>query len=166
LSSYVQPAIIGGVALGVLSALPVVNIANLCCCLWVICGGAVAVFVLQQRQGAVTPGEGAVVGLLAGVAGTFVYLLLAIPINLFMAPFQRQMMERLAELPNMPPWLRDLADRPPEPLPILLFLDFVIRLFVHSLFSTLGGVLGAMLFGRKAPPPAAERPRFDPEMFR
>ena len=34
-----QPALLGGLFIGVLSALPVVNTANLCCCLWVIVGG-------------------------------------------------------------------------------------------------------------------------------
>ena len=33
-----QPALYGGLFIGVLSALPLINIGN-CCCLWVIGGG-------------------------------------------------------------------------------------------------------------------------------
>ena len=37
--SYSQPAVIGGVIMGVLSALPIVSAGNVCCCLWVVVGG-------------------------------------------------------------------------------------------------------------------------------
>ena len=44
--------------MGALSALPFVNAGNLCCCLWVITGGVVASYLLQQNQSApLTPGE-------------------------------------------------------------------------------------------------------------
>ena len=33
-----QPALLGGVTIGVLSALPVINLAN-CCCAWILFGG-------------------------------------------------------------------------------------------------------------------------------
>ena len=34
-----QPALYGGLFIGVLSALPIINIGN-CCCLWVTAGGS------------------------------------------------------------------------------------------------------------------------------
>ena len=40
-SSRLQPALLGGVVIGVLSALPVINVAN-CCCAWILFGGALA----------------------------------------------------------------------------------------------------------------------------
>src|SRR5438132_13671198 len=90
-----QPALIGGLVLGVLSALPLVSAGNLCCCLWLVLGGAVAAYVLQQNQSApITPGDGAVVGLLAGVIGAFVYLIVSIPVAMLLAPFERRVFER------------------------------------------------------------------------
>ena len=38
--------------MGVLSALPLVAAGNLCCCLWVVSGGAIAAYLLQQNQSA------------------------------------------------------------------------------------------------------------------
>ncbi len=59
--------------MGVLSALPIISAGNLCCCLWVVSGGAVAAYILQQNQPTpLTPGDGAVIGLLAGIVGAFV----------------------------------------------------------------------------------------------
>ena len=39
-ASKVQPALLGGVVIGTLSALPVISMGNCLCCLWVILGGA------------------------------------------------------------------------------------------------------------------------------
>ena len=42
MNDRLQPAFWGGLFIGVLSALPLVNAGNCCCCLWVLCGGALA----------------------------------------------------------------------------------------------------------------------------
>ena len=39
-----QPALVGGLVMGVLTALPIISAGNLCCCLWVLSGGAVAAY--------------------------------------------------------------------------------------------------------------------------
>src|SRR5262249_3583139 len=112
--SFMQAALVGGLVGGLLSALPLVNAGNVCCCLWVVSGGIVAAYMLQQNQVApITPADGAVVGLLAGVAGAFVYLIVSIPINLFVGPMERLMLQRLSEtMGNMPPEFRQYATRP------------------------------------------------------
>ena len=96
-----------------LSALPLISGGNLCCCLWIVSGGVVAAYVLQQNQTApIAAGDGALVGLLAGVAGAFVYLIVSIPINLLVAPLEQRILQRLAEtMNNMPPEFREYATR-------------------------------------------------------
>ena len=149
-ASFAQPAFIGGLVGGVLSALPIIAGANLCCCLWVVSGGLVAAYVLQQNQAApIARADGALVGLLAGVAGALVYLVVSIPINLLVTPFERQMFQRLAEtMGNMPPQFQDYA-RASVVGPVRAILGFVIMLCVGVIFSTLGGLLGAVIFARK-----------------
>jgi len=59
--------------MGVLSALPVISAGNACCCLWVVSGGVVAAYLFQQNTSRpITPGDGAMVGLLAGFIGALV----------------------------------------------------------------------------------------------
>ena len=75
-------------AIGVLSALPVINLAN-CCCAWILFGGALAAYLMQQNHPEpIQIGDGAIVGLLAGLVGAFVWLIVSIPISMVMAPFQ------------------------------------------------------------------------------
>ena len=147
-----QPALIGGLVIGVLSALPIVSVGNLCCCLWVIGGGVVAVFLLQQGQLApITPGDGALTGLLAGIIGAVVYLVLAIPITAVVAPLQREMLSRMFEQWDAPPAYREYASGFGSSA-IGLFISFVAQLFAGAIFSTIGGLIGVAIFRKPLPP--------------
>jgi len=138
--------------MGVLSALPIVNFGN-CCCLWVLGGGAVAAYLLQQDNAApINLGDGALVGLLAGVFGAFVILVLSIPLTLILEPMTRQFVTGLLErMENVPPEIRDLAMRRGFTA-LRIAGQFVFWLVVGSIFSTLGGLVGAAIFQKKLPP--------------
>ena len=143
---------------GVLSALPIISVGNFCCCLWVVCGGAVAAYVLQQnQQTSITPGDGALAGLLAGVAGAFVYLVLSIPITLLMAPMERIMMERIIDSGRMPPEFREYAGTYMGGA-IKLAVGFFFMLVFGSMVAALGGVLGSLIFKKPAPPGTIDGP--------
>jgi len=157
---FVQPAVIGGLVLGVLSALPIVYLGNLCCCLWIISGGAVAAYVLQSNERApITPADGALAGLLAGLAGAAIHFVLSIPIDIIIGPWERKFGEQLLEMTNNPQ-MRDIVARSLEQSQnngiafIILRRLFVLplMLLVGSAFSTVGGVLGAMMFKKPALP--------------
>jgi hypothetical protein len=150
--------------MGLLSALPIVYFGNMCCCLWVVSGGLVAAYVLQQNQStAITPGDGALVGLLAGLAGAVMHFLISIPIDLLMAPFERAMAERLLEVSGeMPPWLAELLQQRSEVgigfIIASRIVVFMIMLCIGAIFSTLGGLLGAAIFKKETPPGTLDVP--------
>lgn len=147
-----QAVLIGGTFAGVLSALPLIELGNLCCCLWLVGGGGVASYLTQQAQAhPITPGDGAVVGFLAGVTGAFVSVLVAIPIQLLTAPFRDGMGDML-DLSDVPPEVIELMEQVSAGPGAIVF-GFVITLAAGMIFSTLGGLLGAILFRREAPPP-------------
>lgn len=150
-----QPALLGGVAIGVLSALPVINVAN-CCCAWILFGGALAAYLMQANHPEpIQIGDGAIVGLLAGLTGAFVWLIISVPVNMVMAPFQSQMAQRI---------LRDASDISPElrglfegmsggpAIGIGLIFGFFVMLVVSTTFGMLGGLFGALMFKKKQPP--------------
>jgi len=149
--------------LGVLSALPLVQIGNFCCCLWVICGGVVAAGFLQQSQSSpITTGEGAFVGFLAGILGTVIYVALSVPINALTAPYVHAVGERLLDSADFSPQFRAqfraFLENSDNPGTVLRIVASIAELFVITIFSTLGGLLGAVIFRKKAPPAVIDVP--------
>lgn len=151
-----QPVLIGALVTGVLSALPVISAGNFCCCLWVMGGGLVAAYVLQQSQDApITPSDGALTGFLAGILGAFIYVVVSVPIDLAIGPMEREMMRRLIENMRGAEGLRDYAGRAElMAAPVRAVIGFVTMLCVGAIFSTVGGLVGALVV-RKTPPPGA-----------
>jgi hypothetical protein len=149
-----QPALLGGVAIGVLSALPVINVAN-CCCAWILFGGAIAAYVMQQNHPEpIQIGDGAIAGLLAGVVGALVWLIVSIPINIALAPISRDMAQRmLATASELPPELRTIFEGASTggAVGIGTILFFFVMLVVSTLFGMLGGIFGALMFRKSAP---------------
>lgn len=149
-----QPALLGGAVLGVLSALPVVNLAN-CCCIWIVTGGVLAAWLMQQRHPLpVTAGDGAVVGLLAGLFGSLVWAILYVPIHAMTGSLQQRMVERAMEnAADLPPAVQQALEQAQAGGGGLLGLvaGFAFMLVVSAIFSTLGGLVGAMLVAREAP---------------
>ena len=150
-----QPALLGGVTIGVLSALPVINLAN-CCCAWILFGGALSAYLMQQNHPEpIQIGDGAIAGLLAGVIGAFVWVIVSVPISAMMAPFQSEMANRvLRDATEMAPELRgifeNLAGAPA--IGIGLIFGFFVMLCVSTVFGMLGGLFGALLFKKQQPP--------------
>ena len=150
-----QPALLGGVTIGVLSALPVINFAN-CCCAWILFGGALSAYLMQQNHPEpIQVGDGAIVGLLAGVIGAFVWIIVYVPIGMMMAPFQSEMANRaMRDAAEMAPELRGIFENL-SGAPVIgigLVLSFFVMLCVSTVFGMLGGLFGALLFKKQQPP--------------
>jgi hypothetical protein len=150
-----QPALLGGLFAGVLSALPFVNMAN-CCCLWLIAGGVMAAYLMQLNHPApISMANGALVGFLAGIFGAIITLLLDIPLRAFVLPLLPEMGTLRTRRSDLPPEVRE-ALRAIGPQAIAL-AGGVVFITISLLFSTLGGLFGALVF-RKASPPAEPPP--------
>jgi hypothetical protein len=151
------PVLLGGLFIGVLSALPIVSVAN-CCCLWIVGGGALTVRLAQQqdRYKPIGPGRGALLGLMAGVVGAFVWLIAALLLDVVIGPLQQRMLDEvLRGAQDMPPnardWLEGVASNSSSPFRFIAGVFF--QLF-GAAFAALGGVLGAIFFRRDGVPPA------------
>jgi hypothetical protein len=151
-----QPAVFGGLFIGVLSALPLINIAN-CCCLWVIGGGALAAYLMQQNYPyPVSAADGALVGLLAGVFGGILGALLSVPIEMMVGPVQQRMLERLIlSNPDVPEETRAMFENMAARGQSAVVFGFrlVFGALIGAIFGMLGGLLGVALFKKNEPPP-------------
>jgi hypothetical protein len=151
MSPRAQAILIGGAFLGVLSALPIVSIAN-CCCLWLVGGGAVTAYLIQQGQpDPISLSDGSVGGFLAGVFGAVVYTIVTIPVQMLTGPIQEEIAEALRGSADVPPDVVELFDQFSGAGPLATLVAFVVILLAGMVFSTLGGLLGAVVFRRNRP---------------
>jgi len=158
-SGRLQPALYGGLFIGVLSALPIVNMGNCCCCLWVVAGGALAVYLRQQNMPyAVNSSEGALMGLLAGLIGGVIAALISIPMMAMMGPFQQRMIEQIINSrADIPEESRDMIEKMMQRSAGMGVAAFAFGLVWHvvvgTVFGMLGGLLGVAIFKKELPPP-------------
>jgi hypothetical protein len=154
-----QPALYAGIAIGVLSALPVINLGNCVCCMWVVGGGALAVYLMQQNHSyPVTSADGALVGLMAGALGGIISVLLSIPLMMAMGPMQQRIIERIADNPDIPEQtrtlIRSMGMNAAMGGAIAARLVFgILGACIDAVFGLLGGLLGVALFKKKDLPP-------------
>ena len=159
--ALLKPALWGALVIGVLSGLPLVSTGNCCCCLWIVSGGMLAAYLLQNSTPTpIALGDGALVGLLAGLMSSVVNLVVSVPMNMLVGPVQQRLLQRLIESqPDMPDNLRQAFDNVGGGAVSVLTiaLGFLMSLILGAVFATLGGLLGAFFFKKKdvpaQPPP-------------
>ena len=164
-SGRLQPALLGGVFIGVMSALPIINAGNCCCCLWVLAGGALAVYLYQQNSPVSVPAaEGALLGLLAGLIGGIIWVVLSIPIQMLLGPMQADWMNQwMAGNDDVPPEAREMLERMMAGGAFQI-IGAIINIITSIIFGMLGGLLGVAIFKKTAPPQPPSVIPHDPGM--
>ncbi|HVR29484.1 MAG TPA: hypothetical protein VMS86_08110 [Thermoanaerobaculia bacterium] len=166
--SKLRAAILGGLTLGVASAVPLVNFLNCACCSLVVAGGFLASYLYLKEAGpaaAADWGDVALVGLLAGLFGAVVTAVVSLPFAFLGmgAGMWGAMQESLqgADLPD--PLRRLLTTAGAGTLAVgMILISFVLNLFVYGLFATLGALLGAAVFQRRTPGAPGTTPPMPP----
>jgi hypothetical protein len=155
-----KPALIAGILIGILSALPFVNLLNCLCCVWVIGGAAFAAHLyVQSSPMIVTLGQGVVLGLLAGAIGGAVQTLFSIPLHLMMAGMGTGAAQQILEqiLPNMPAesreTMRSIIGSTGTFGMVFWILSGIMTLILYSLIGMIGGAIGVALFEKRKPQP-------------
>src|SRR6267142_14436 len=143
MNNKLKPALLGGLIVGVLSAIPFINY---CCCIWALGGGALAAFLyIKESPIPVKMGDGAMIGGLAGVFGGIIYLVLGLPIAIFFG--MAAMEEGLARGGIHLPFSGVL----------LMIVSGIIGAIFLAVLTTLGGVIGVAIFEKRkdgvVPPP-------------
>jgi len=138
-----KPALLGGLIVGVLSAIPLLNY---CCCIWGIGGGVLAGFLyIKSSPVPVKVGEGAIIGVLTGIVGAVLYFIIGVPLAYFISGA------------NLEQTLRGAGIQLPGGVSGLLL--FVISgLVVGALLlvlSIIGGLISVPIFEKRkdVPPP-------------
>ena len=145
-----MPFLLGGLFIGVLSALPIVQLCN-CCCLWIIGGGILAAYMEGQNQpGSLTMGQGAKVGLYAGIIGAIVWFMIDSALGPLQTRFVGEVMRRAGDLPpERQDWLDAIEEGRERGSNVF---GFVLMLIFSAIVATIGGMIGAAYFKKDVPP--------------
>ena len=143
MNNKMKPALLGGLIVGLLSAIPFVNY---CCCIWGIGGGALATYLyIKGSATPVRPGDGAMVGGLAGVVGGLIYLVIGVP---------------LAYLVAGPAAMEGQLARAGVNIPfsgaLLFIIAGIVGAIILVILSVLGGLIAVPIFEKRkgdVPPP-------------
>jgi hypothetical protein len=149
MNNKVKPAIIGGLVLGILSVIPFVNWANICCCLWAILGGALAakLYVSSSTVPAKT-GDGAIVGAMAGVVGGLIFIVIGIPITLALGGLISGFLADLVANAD-PSIARQIRYQQEAQSTVGLVLKSFLGAFLLLVFATIGGLIGVAIFEKR-----------------
>jgi hypothetical protein len=147
-----QPALLGGLFIGVLSSLPFVSALNLCCCLWVVSGGVLTTYLLQQnRPDPVESSEAALQGLVAGFIGGVIAAAVVVAfIGLSGVDLGNQLRVQFEQNAQIPSDVRDRLEAFANGRNIAI-VEVLIFVPTFAVFGLLGGLLGLPFFRRKPP---------------
>ena len=157
MNNKLKPALIGGVLLGLLSAIPVVNLVNVCCCLWALIGGLLASYLyIKNSPVPASAGDGAILGALAGLVGAVIVVVIGIPISIIAGGITRELLIRLIE--NVNPGQAEAIRIQMEAGSTIpgAIVNGIILAVLLVIFSTIGGLLGVPIFEKRKgpiPPP-------------
>lgn len=150
--SKLNPALIGGVIMGTLSSIPIIAAGNCVCCMWIILGGLMAGYFYSKSLPPgveFMPGDGALVGLLAGVFGALFSTFLTYAMhNLGMQSLDifQQIMESNPEIPpELEEFLLEWQAEGGFNAVMALFM-LISSLFVDTVFGIIGGLLSTKFF--------------------
>lgn len=158
MNDKLKPAIIGGVVIGLLSIIPIVGLGNVCCCLWAILGGLLATYLYVKNSPVpASPGDGAILGAIAGAVGGVIVIILGVPISIVAGGITRELLIRIVESidPSQAGMLRLQMASGGSILGEIVY--GIILAVCLVIFSTLGGLIGVPIFERRkrdpVPPP-------------
>src|SRR5262245_7408201 len=147
-----QPALLGGLYVGVLSVLPFVGAANICCCLWGVTGGILTVYLQQQRQEApVDTAQAVLGGLIAGLVGGLIFVIVMVFTMDSSDPARQEEMLRTMERilgDSVSPEVRDQVTAFANS-PMFRAAMGGIWLLTFAVFTMLGALIGVALFRKK-----------------
>ena len=171
-----RSAMLGGLAIGLISGIPVISLVNCCCCAGILGGGVLTFYLYRQEH---TEGmlpleasDGLILGIMAGVAGAFVQAIIHGFLIILFAGFQEQFMrnvmekiiDALAKNGGIPSdaldQMRDQIENSMKQSNTMwgVMLNLFMSLILYPIFAMLGGLLGYGIFRPKNPQQTNQTP--------
>jgi hypothetical protein len=163
-------ALISGITIGAVSAVPGISLINCCCCAGVWLGGVMAMYLYKKQFTEGMPplesSDALMLGLMSGVIGAFTATVINVLILTIIGPVEQELvksivgklLDRLVEQGGLQ---SDMADTLKEQVEQSIrdsgklsniFGSLFMALILYPIFSILGALLGFAIFRPKNPP--------------
>jgi hypothetical protein len=157
-----KSTLIGGALFGFFGGLPYIGALNCACCALFVGGGFLAAYLYSKECSgagiAFKPGNGAVVGLVAGLFYAIVTSIVSAIVGQFGPDPEEKIAQAVDAMEQMgiPPESIDIASKWIESSTGFMgfVLGFFFALLLAAIFSTIGGLIGGAAFKVQPPPPA------------
>lgn len=135
---------IAGIAMALLSNLPVIYLGNCLACLWLWSGGIFGAWLYRHSENSITTGQGIVIGVIGGIIGAVLGSILG---TIFggagLASLLSSESSNAQELFGTTAGSFTFAG-------MMSLLGLLINIFIYPLFGAIGGAIGGVIFGSKA----------------
>ncbi len=164
-----RAALYGGIAIGLISGIPVLSLVNCCCCAGIL-GGGVFTYYLYTKEHTegmlpLESSDGLILGIMAGLIGAFVQAVIHGLLIFAFAGVQQEVMrnimgkiidrlERSGSFPNDAiEQMRDQIENSMKESNTMggVMLNLFMSLILYPIFAMLGGLLGYGIFKPKKP---------------
>tara|TARA_Y100000310_G_scaffold345846_1_gene471168 strand:+ start:56334 stop:56930 length:597 start_codon:yes stop_codon:yes gene_type:complete len=141
-----KSAFYGALITGILSAIPGIGSYNIICCMWVIAGGLFSVFYYKKHSHEqINTGKGAILGLYTGLMAAVIATIISLLIVVIFGFDTVGLDQAFKDLP-----IESSIGSVVTGFAIIGYVFmFIIYLILFSIFGTLGGILGAVMFGKQ-----------------
>lgn len=146
--SKLMPAVWGGLVIGVVTGVPLLNLINCFCCVGVIAGGMLSVYLYRsslKEDQFMTMSDGVAVGLLAGLVGAFSGAIL----NGIFGAMSRDIMEFASRYIDNEVIDEILYNITTAQVAKGFFLVNILgNLLIDCVFGLVGGMIGFAVYGK------------------
>ena len=165
--SKLMPALYGGLIMGAISGLPVLNLLNCLCCAGILLGGFLSVMFYKNEFAPNMPPltnadciqVGAIAGLFGALFGTILHILTLATLGNVSNEMMLEMMRNF----NLPPEILDRMEQSvtqsDQMTGLSIGISFVTSLIIDPLFGLLGGLIGFSVFKPKPSPMNMQPPQ-------
>jgi len=165
--SKIRVSLISGGLIGLVWAIPGINLINCCCCAGVVLGGVLAVYLHQQEftpeMPAMESSDAVILGILSGVVAAFAAVILNLLILATVGDVGAEiarsvlgsLIERMEESGSLPPEtideMKSEFERSVSQSRTFtgVMADLVVNLILNPLFAMAGALIGFSIFKRK-----------------
>jgi len=148
-TDLIKPALAGGALAGVLSSIPFFHCL---CCLWVLAGGILAVYLVSKtgsdQPSGFTQGDSLLAGALSGVFGAVISIIIKTPLSDYYLNWNKRFLESLARFADqMPPGWENWTEISQQGWnPFTFLLNLLLTSIIFAFLGVLGGLIGFSLF--------------------